>query len=169
MRMRHLLTVAVFLAAAALSSASASAGDLPIDFGLRTGYYVGTDGPFLGAEVVLPVLAHIKANPNVEWALGDDQDTITLNADAYVELPVPETSITRIWAGAGPAILFRDYSRPSGPAGRPPHHKDDDVDLGLNLFSGIGWQPDDRVGFYLQGKLVLTSDIEGVFGFGIRF
>ena len=164
---RTLLMIPV-LALALMAAPPASAGDLPIDFGFRGGYCVGTDGPFFGTEAVIPFLPHIKLNPNVEWAIGENLNTVTLNADAFLELPVPDGP-TRLWAGAGPAILFRDYDWPSGPPGRPPHHKDDDVDLGFNLFSGVGWKAADGPMFYFQGKVVLTSDVEGVFGLGIRF
>ncbi len=167
MTSRLYISVSVVLAAALLFTGAAAADERPFDIGFRTGYYAGTDGPFLGAEVVLPFVPHIKINPNVEVAFGDNLDTWTLNADAFVEFPVQ--SPTTVWAGGGPAILIRDYSWPSSPPGRPPHHKDDDVDLGMNAFAGVGWQTGTGPMFYLQGKIVLTSDIEGVFGFGIRF
>jgi hypothetical protein len=167
MRVRLMILITGVMAASLLSAGAVQAGEHQIDFGFRGGYYAGTDGPFLGAEVVLPFVEHIKFNPNLEVAFGDNLDTWTANADAFIEFPLP--SPTKVWAGGGPAILFRDYSWPSSPPGRPPHPKDDDVDLGLNALAGVGWQADTGLMFYLQGKIVLTNDVEGVFGFGIRF
>lgn len=166
MRARLMFMIVVLLTVMTVTAA-ATAQDQGVDFGLRTGYYAGTDGPFLGAEVVLPFVPNIQINPNIEVAFGDNLNTWTLNADAFVEFPMQAP--TKVWAGGGPAILFRDYSWPSNPSGRPPHPKNDDVDLGMNAFAGVGWTADNGPMFYLQGKIVLTSDIEGVFGFGIRF
>lgn len=162
------------LAATLMLTSAAPADELPVDFGLRTGYYVGTDGPFLGVEVVFPFAELVYFNPNVEYAFGDKLDTITLNADAYLEIDLPTPpglpSPTKVWLGGGPAILIRNYdSFPSNKPGRPPHHRDDDMDLGLNAFSGVGWQADTGPMFYFQGKVVFTNDFEGVFSFGIRF
>ena len=158
MRVRLMILTVVLLA---VSTMTATAQDQGLDFGLRTGYYVGTDGPFVGLEVAFPFLPLFYFNPNIEAAFGNHRDTFSMNADAYLEIPIPEP--TRVWFGGGPAVLIRNNSLP------PPHHNSDDVNLGLNAFTGVGWRTGSGPMFYFQGKVVLTSDVEGVFGFGIRF
>jgi hypothetical protein len=168
MRVRLIFLMVGVLAAAMMMSAAAPAQDREVQFGLRTGYYVGTDGPFVGMEVTVPFLPLFIFNPNIEAAFGNDRDTFSMNADAYIELPLPSPS--SVWFGGGPAVLVRNYDQsPSHHPGRPPHYKDDDVNLGFNLLSGVGWRTGNGSQFYFQGKFVIAGDPEGVFSFGVRF
>jgi hypothetical protein len=160
MRVRLIFLMSVVLAAAMMMSAAAPAKDREVQFGLRTGYYVGTDGPFVGMEVTVPFLPLLIFNPNIEAAFGNDRDTFSMNADAYLELPLPSPS--SVWFGGGPAVLVRNYSLPA------PYDRDD-VNLGFNLLSGVGWRTGNGSQFYFQGKFVIASDPEGVFSFGVRF
>jgi len=57
------------------------------------------------------------------------------------------------------ALIFRD---------RPPRR--DDTDAGVNLLAGVGFKPrGSSVRPYIQGKLILADETEGVIAFGIRF
>ena len=47
--------------------------------------------------------------------------------------------------------------------------KNNDVNLGFNALTGVGWRTGNGPLFYFQGKIVITSDVEAVFGMGIRF
>lgn len=160
MRVRLMFLLVAMLAAAMMMSPAAIAQDREVQFGLRTGYYVGTDGPFVGMEVTVPFLPLFIFNPNIEAAFGNERDTFSMNADAYLELPLPSPS--SVWFGGGPAVLVRNYSLPAPYDG-------DEVNLGFNLLSGVGWKTGPGPQFYFQGKFVIASEPEGVFSFGIRF
>lgn len=160
MRIRLMFLLVAMLATAMMMSPAVTAQDREVHFGLRTGYYVGTDGPFVGMEVTVPFLPLFVFNPNIEAAFGNDRDTFSMNADAYLELPLP--SPTSVWFGGGPTVLVRNYSLEAPNQG-------DDVNLGFNALTGVGWRTGDGPQFYFQGKFVIASEPEGVFSFGIRF
>lgn len=147
------------LAGAALLALGAPAA-AQVDFGVRGGLYLDAEEPFLGAELLFPLpfgpRNTLFFNPNVEVVFVDDS-LATLNLDVHYDLPIDGPGY--LWVGAGPAILFED------PPGR---RRDRETDFGANLFAGYGW----RTGFgvpYLQAKLIVSDDNEGVLAAGIRF
>ena len=70
------------------------------------------------------------------------------------------------WAGAGPAIIFRDFDD----EGRRGRRDDDDgeTDFGANLLAGVGMVRG-PVRPYGQVKVILSDETEAVLAFGVRF
>ncbi len=126
------------------------------DFGARAGIYADAGDGFVGGEVLGKLGSRGWAyNPNFEWVFVDRGDLVTLNADFLYDFRVDEPLY--LWLGGGPALIFRDNRR------------NDDTDFGLNLLAGVGFKTEGRVRPYVQAKIVLADDTEGVIAFGIRF
>jgi hypothetical protein len=129
------------------------------DFGLRGGYYTDAEELFLGLEALTPIGdTSWWFNPNVEFVFVDPGDLWTLNLDFHYDFDTDDRD-TYLWAGGGPAVVFRDRGGPSD---------DDETDAGLNLLAGVGWQLEAIVP-YLQGKILLSDDSEAAIVLGVRF
>jgi hypothetical protein len=81
---------------------------------------------------------------------------ITLNADFHQDLAARGEA--DFWLGAGLALIERENR-----AGA------DSSDLGANLLGGVGFLRSRPIRPFLQAKLLLADDTEGVIAFGIRF
>ncbi|MGE5232580.1 MAG: hypothetical protein ACM3OB_00555 [Acidobacteriota bacterium] len=146
-----LLILAVALAAPAAAQPSSRE---PI-FGVRAGAYTDTGKPFVGAEALFRLTPGWWLDPNVEAVFVDHGHLVTLNLDAHYDFAVQRPYY--LWAGAGPAIIFRDIDR----EGR-------DNRLGVNLLGGLGWRAG-AVMPYVQLKALLSNHSEAVIAFGLRF
>ncbi|HVS02331.1 MAG TPA: hypothetical protein VMT16_06135 [Thermoanaerobaculia bacterium] len=154
MTLPRLICRSPILAAAALVLATAPAA-ADTDFGVRAGVYTDIEEPFVGVELLMPVgRSSWYFNPNLEVVFVDPGDLVTLNIDFHYDFK--GTDDLYVWAGGGPAVVFRDTGR------------DDETDLGANLLAGVGLK---NLAFvpYLQGKVLLADETEGVIAIGIRF
>lgn len=125
------------------------------DLGVRAGYYSDTEEAFLGVEALTQVGPRpLYFNPNVEYVFVDRGSLLTLNGDFHYDFW--EEGNWNAWAGAGPAVVFRDFN------GR------DDTDFGVNLLAGFGMRRG-AVRPYLQGKVLIADDTEAVIAVGLRF
>lgn len=126
------------------------------DAGVRAGYYSDVGEPFLGGELLADLGPRgWYFNPNFEWVLVDEVDLWTLNGDFHYDF-VTEGDWS-VWAGGGPAIVFRENRR-----------GDEENDFGVNLLAGTGMVRG-AVRPYVQGKILISDETEGVIAFGIRF
>jgi len=126
--------------------------------GVRVGYYFDADAISLGTEMLSPLndQARWYFNPNVQLAMSDFRDEVSLNADFHYDFQ-PYSDLA-VWAGAGPALYFIDRG-----AGR-----DDDARPAANAIFGLG-SNNGNVRPFAQFKGVLMSDPEAVLEFGLRF
>jgi len=157
MKNRRVSLTAVLAAGLAVGSAllaPAHASDTL--FGVRTGVYTDTSAGFLGGEIVTPIAPAWYFNPNLEYAFANDRDVLTVNGDFHYDFIQDRPYY--VWAGAGPAVVVREFE----PGDRR-------TDLGLNLFSGIGWKNPPQIKPYLQGKVLISDNNEAVLAFGMRF
>lgn len=151
--LRTLIPAAVVLALAAGPAAA------QWDFGIRGGVYTDESDPFVGIELLTRIGAsQWYFNPNLEVVFPERGDLLTANFDFHYDVPV-EAPIY-VWFGGGPAIIYRDPDRPN---------RDDETDAGLNLLAGVGFLKGRPVRPYIQGKLILADESEGVLAFGVRF
>lgn len=128
-----------------------------VDGDLRLGIYSDVGEAFVGGGLLIRLDdSSWFLNPNLEYVFVERGDLITLNADFHYDLASEEA--VDFWLGAGPALILREN--------RFGH---DETDFGVNLFAGVGFLRDSVVRPFLQGKLVLSDESEGVFAFGIRF
>lgn len=149
------LTIAVLaLPLALISPASAVAADIDAD--LRVGAYTDAEEAFIGAGLLTRIGGDWFFNPNLEWVFVDRGDLATLNADFHYDLA--HRGDTDFWLGAGPALVMRE-----GPGGN------DETDVGLNLLAGIGFLRSQPLRPYLQAKVLISDNTEGVIAFGVRF
>ena len=159
-RKRHVLAAAtVFVAAVVLSPSPAQA---QVDIDIRGGVYTDVEEGFVGGGILMPVTGNWYFNPNVEYVFVDPGSLWTLNGDFHYDFA--QTGNWSIWAGGGPAVLFRDFDDD-----RPGRREDDeDTDFGANLIAGIGMV---RGGVrpFGQVKVILADDTEAVLGIGLRF
>jgi hypothetical protein len=134
-----------------------SAGAAGVDGDLRLGVYTDASEAFLGGGLLIRLDdSQWFFNPNVEYVFVDDGDLVTFNFDFHYDLASEGT--TTFWLGAGPALVLIDDDR-----GR------DETDFGVNLFGGVGFLSTSAVRPFLQAKLLLADETEGVVAFGIRF
>ena len=147
------VVLTLLLGAPLLPAAPAAAGWTP---GLRAGLHGDDSDAFVGFELLTALEGGRWAfNPNVEWVFVDRGDKVTVNGDFVYTVDRREIDV---WLGAGPALHFRDTER-----------RGSETDAGLNLLAGLGFGRAGAVRPYLQGKIVLADEIEGVLAFGIRF
>jgi hypothetical protein len=125
-------------------------------FGVRTGVYTEQSAGFIGGEVLTPIASNWSFNPNLEVALTDDQDVVTVNGDFHYDFF--QDRPYWVWAGGGPAVIHREFVSDS-----------DDTALGMNVLGGIAWRTTSKVSPYLQGKVTISNDDEAVLAFGLRF
>jgi hypothetical protein len=158
---RKLGPVAGALAVAGLFLIPAMAG-AEVDFGVRGGFYNDADAGFIGADLLWDVTRQWYFNPNVEYVFVDNGDLATLNVDFHYDFP--SRSPFYVWAGGGPAVLFRGTDAPCRRC-----EDDSETDLGLNLLGGVGFGKGQALRPYIQGKLILSDETEAVLAVGIRF
>ena len=146
----------ISLAVASVFALSAPAR-ADIDVGVRGGYYFDIGEPFVGAELLIPVVDRkIFFNPNVEYVFVEDLNYMTFNADFHYDLPVAGSQF--VWLGAGLGLVRID---PEGPG-------NSDTDPALNLLAGVGFRAGGAVP-YFQAKLIVKDNTEFSLGFGVRF
>ncbi len=129
-----------------------------IEGDLRLGVYTDVSEAFVGGGLVVPLQEGSRWSfvPNLEYVFVDRGDLLTVNADFQYDIG-SEGSVD-FWLGAGPALVLRDNDRGH-----------DSTDFGVNLFAGIGLLRDSPLRPFLQGKLLLSDESEGVVAFGVRF
>jgi hypothetical protein len=127
-----------------------------VDGDLRVGVYSDADETFVGGGILAGLGGSWYFNPNLEYVLVDRGDLFTLNADFHYDLA--RRSEADIWLGGGVALVERSHG-----------HGADDSDVGLNLLAGIGFLRHRPIRPFLQAKLLLADNTEGVIAFGIRF
>jgi hypothetical protein len=125
-------------------------------FGVRTGVYTEQSAAFVGGEVNTSIASNWSFAPNLEVALANEQDVVTVNGDFHYDFF--QDRPYWVWAGGGPAVIHRELSSNT-----------DNTSLGVNFLGGIAWRTDSKVAPYLQGKVTLSNDDEAVLAFGVRF
>ncbi|HEX6201011.1 MAG TPA: hypothetical protein VF150_12155 [Thermoanaerobaculia bacterium] len=160
---KRLLSAAAAVLALAAFSAPAPA-EAQIDLDLRAGIYTDVEEAFIGAGILTDVTGNWYFNPNVEYVFVDPGSLWTLNGDFHYDFL--QEGNWSFWAGAGPAIIFRDFDDD----GRRGRRGDDDseTDFGANLLAGVGMVRG-TVRPYGQVKVVLSDDTEAVLAVGVRF
>ena len=127
-------------------------------FGLRTGYYSGTNEPFIGGEVFVPLSDRLTLNPNVEWVFVQEIDGLaTFNTDLVYDFPLSGNNF--YWLGAGVGV--RRFAKGGG---WPPENN-----LALNLLAGVGFGQGQEFMPFLQGKVAMSDATEVVLTAGFRF
>jgi hypothetical protein len=161
-RKRLLFAAAAVLALAAFSAPAPA--EAQIDLDLRAGIYTDVEEAFIGAGILTGVTGNWYFNPNVEYVFVDPGSLWTLNGDFHYDFL--QEGNWSFWAGAGPAIIFRDFDDD----GRRGRRGDDDseTDFGANLLAGVGMVRG-TVRPYGQVKVVLSDDTEAVLAVGVRF
>lgn len=154
---RSTMTITTLAAVLALTIL-ASPAQAQLDWGIRGGIYSDDSDPFLGVELITPLTRQIRFNPNIEFMFGSHRDVFAVSADFLWIFPT--TPDFEVWAGAGPTLLVIDDDRPL---------TDDDTNVGLNLLAGIGLRTTMAFLPYLQGKLIIADNSEGVIAIGARF
>jgi len=153
--MRRLLLCS--FAAAGLLLLPSAAALAEWDFGARGGVYSEESDAFAGIEGLTQMGAsQWFFNPNSEFVAVDDGDLVTVNGDFHYDFAT--NGPTYVWAGGGPALIVRDQDVGGS-----------ETDPGLNLLSGVGFNKGGSVTPYLQGKLLVSDENEGVLAFGVRF
>lgn len=142
---------------ALLALAPASAGGQGVDGDLRVGAYTDVNETFVGGGILTRLAAsQWFFNPNLEVVLVERGDLLTLNMDFHRDLA--SHGDTDLWLGAGLALIERSNG-----------FGNDDTEAGLNLLAGASFLRNAAIRPYLQAKLVLEDETEGVIAFGLRF
>jgi hypothetical protein len=146
------------IGAALLLGAPSTAAAQGVDGDLRVGIYTDASEAFVGGGVLIGLDQGSKwfLNPNLEYVFVERGDLLTFNADFHYDLA--SEGSTDFWLGGGPALVLRDNDRGN-----------DETDFGFNLLGGVGFLRSSAVRPFLQAKLLLSDETEGVFAFGIRF
>ena len=140
---------------ALLTAAPASADGA--NLGVRIGYYLEAEKPFLGVEYLAKISDNVWFTPNVEYVLVENARYFTINADAHYDFYSSGNNF--LYVGAGLGLLAFD---PEGPG-------DGDNELGLNVFGGLATKAGDVIPYLQVKALVAEGDPEVVIGAGIRF
>ena len=137
--------------------AVASPAHAETDAELRLGYYTDPEAVSFGGGALMPLgSAHPwMFNPNVEVAISDFANVISLNPDFHYDFPTGGNMA--YWLGAGPALLFIDRDR-----------GDSDTDFGVNVFAGLGARHGAARPF-VQMKGVLSDNSRLALTGGLRF
>jgi hypothetical protein len=98
-----------------------------VDADVRAGVVPDADAVAIGGGVLAPINSHSKwyLNPNVEVAMGDRKDIVSMNGDVHYDF-AHETN-TSFWVGGGPAVLVTN-----------PEVGNTHTDLGMNVLTGVG-------------------------------
>lgn len=148
--MKHrYMAIVLFAAAALMVPAVANA---QVDWGVRAGLAIDRMDPMIGVEAIMPLTGDFFFNPNIEHVFGDS-DYTSVNADVHYDFDLRQPG-RFLWVGAGAALLLAD-----------------DTDFGANLFAGYSWGRTMTRGMspYVQAKVVLADDTEGILAAGLRF
>ena len=94
-------------------------------------------------------------NPNVEVAMGDHKDVVSMNGDFHYDLD--EGSGPAVWVGAGPAVLVTN-----------PEVGSSNTDLGLNVLTGVG-KKRGSVRPFAQLRGTVAEESQVTIAGGIRF
>jgi hypothetical protein len=115
-----------------------------MDADLRIGVYTDAEGFAIGGGVLTPVGANTGwfFNPNLEIAMPNGDNVITINGDFHYDIPT--TGNFSPYVGAGPAVL-----RQSG-----------ETDVGVNVLAGLAG---------LQGTMRPFAQIKGLFADNSEF
>lgn len=143
------LFIFMFLSALSFSNAEAQTR-----FGVRGGFYMDQDEPFVGAHVVHKIQRGWMFNPNFEYVLVERGSLFTINADLHYDLPSRSTTI--FWLGGGLGISHfseQDFNN---------------TDTGLNLLMGASFGRRGAIPF-VQVKVRVEEDSQLVLGGGITF
>jgi hypothetical protein len=152
--MRKTSTALVLGALPILGGADPAAADTR--FGVRGGYYLEIEEPFVGVEVLTHLGHRVYFNPNFEWIFVENADYFTLNGDFHYDFPVGQG--VYLWVGAGLGWSSFDFEGP----------ENGDNDLVLNLLTGAGVSAGGVIP-YVQLKLIVEEDTEFAIGVGLRF
>jgi hypothetical protein len=144
--------VLLAIAATAFIPARSSA---QVDVDVRGGVYTDRSALALGAGLLTSVGTSWWFNPNLEAAMGDGSDLITVNGDFHYDIPTGDP--VSIYFGGGPALLFVN----------PEGNGDGSTDVGLNLIGGVAGRGAARP--FGQVKAVLSDNSEVALMGGIRF
>ena len=145
--MKHrYLAIALFAATALMLPVAANA---QVDWGVRAGIAVDRTDPMFGVEAIMPISGNFFFNPNIEHVFGD-ADYTSVNADVHYDFDLDRRD-RFVWVGVGAALLLAD-----------------DTDFGGNVFAGYGWGGS-SLRPYVQAKVVLADDTEGIIAAGLRF
>ena len=149
-----LLTMAIMISmVAALAAPRLSHAGTDAD--LRAGLYTDMSGVTVGAGLLAGMGSSWFFNPNLEAAMGDHGNLVTLNADFHYDFA--SAGAASIYIGAGPGLLIAS-----------PDGGDTTTDLGLNVLGGVaasrgGVRP------FGQVKGIIAEDTEFALMGGIRF
>jgi hypothetical protein len=161
-RTKLLRAAALLLAAGAFALAAPTPAQAQVDIDLRAGVYTDAQEGFVGGGILTHLTDRWYFNPNVEYVFVDPGSLWTLNGDFHYDFL--QSGNWNVWAGAGPALLFRDFGNDR------PRRRDDDseTDFGANLLAGVGMVRG-PVRPFGQVKVVLSDETEAVLAVGVRF
>ncbi len=151
MKHKFLITLFAGMLLSVLSFGSAAA---QTRFGVRGGYYLDQDEPFLGAHLVHKIQRGWMFNPNFEYILVERGSLFTINADLHYDLPSRSTTI--FWLGGGLGISHfsvEDFNN---------------TDTGLNLLMGASFGRRGAIPF-VQVKVRVDDGSQLVLGGGVTF
>jgi hypothetical protein len=151
------ITLRAVLGAVLMLMAAMPAAADGANVGVRVGYYLDAEEPFLGVEYLAKVSDNVWFTPNIEYVLVDNARYVTLNADAHYDFYSRRDNFA--YVGAGLALVSFN---PEGPG-------DSDNELGLNLFGGLATKAGDVIPYLQVKALVVEGDTEFVIGAGLRF
>ncbi len=149
------LRVGVATAASLLPAAVVVADDEGFRMGLRGGQFLDT-GPFLGAEMVVPLGSRLSFNPSVEETFAVYSNYTTLNGDLHFDFSTAGTTV--FWVGAGVGLSREDFK----------DEQSTEYEMATNFLWGVGFRSG-AVTPYLQGRVVRTHETSFSLGFGLRF
>lgn len=151
--MKHKFLI-TFFAGMLLSALSFGSAEAQTRFGVRGGYYLDQDEPFLGAHLVHKIQRGWMFNPNFEYILVERGSLFTINADLHYDLPSRSTTI--FWLGGGLGISHfsvEDFNN---------------TDTGLNLLMGASFGRRGAIPF-VQVKVRVDDGSQLVLGGGVTF
>jgi hypothetical protein len=94
-------------------------------------------------------------NPNVELAMGDHKDAVSMNGDFHYDLATGRGPA--FWVGGGPALLVIDREG-----------EDNQTDVGLNVLTGIG-KKSGQVRPFAQVRGTVADENQVTIAGGFRF
>ncbi len=153
---RGLVTIAAATVAVLASIPQRASSQTDVEF--RGGYYTDVEEGFVGGGLISDLGNSWDINPNLEWVLTDGFDYLTVNGDVHYDFNA-QSSGPAIWAGTGLALV---HTSPDVPRGN------DETDLGVNLFGGVGAKSG-SVRPFMQLKGRVADNSETSVALGLRF
>ena len=157
--MKRRILTAMFIALPIVALSTPARGD--VDPEIRGGLYTSAEKGFLGGGLLTGIAPTWYFNPNAEVVFADGE-YLTLNADVHKDLNMG--SGPAFWLGAGPALVISD----TNDSDLANSEGDNDVDLGLNVFGGIGAQRGSTRPFG-QLKYMISDQNQLSLALGLRF